>query len=118
MSNCKVGDLAVVVRSVTGRSIGRIVRVVRAAPYPGLRNQDGSIERGLVWETDTLFKTVISGEMHPYKLDKELRPLRDQDGEDEMLRIAGKPKTTLLEECNRLIADFNKLAEWCKEHQK
>lgn len=76
--NCKKGDLAVYV----GRDIkclGMIVRCVRLFPFadawmtdPALPKDDGSGPALGVW-------------------DKNLRPIRDNDGEDEILRIAGKP---------------------------
>lgn len=92
--NCKPGDLAVIVRCDYPENVGRFVRVVcradgsefawyegeewecePATPVIGL-NADGAKTWGL--EPVCLF-------------DAHLRPIRDNDGEDEILRIAGKP---------------------------
>ena len=76
--NCKQGDLA----RYVGRHkqhYGKIVLIVAPHPYaigawlhePELPTDDGESANS-VW-------------------DYAVRPIRDQDGEDEMLRIAGKP---------------------------
>lgn len=75
--NCKPGDLAV---NVGGKPEcrGEIYTVIKAytgpvfkSPYPA-------------WWVEH------NGSMF-HCLDRDLRPIRDQDGEDEMLRIAGYP---------------------------
>ena len=81
--NCKQGDVAVVVRSESGNE-GKIVRclecVFKSWPF-GV---------GPRWVTDpplnNLFYSAIP------ILDSWLKPLRDSEGEDEMLRIAGFPQ--------------------------
>ena len=87
--NCKPRDLAVFVRSRAG-NLGLIVRCLSFVPAGtvlgnGICESDG-------WITDvTVMQT--RGMRICYAEDKNLRPIRDQDGEDEMIRIAGKPKT-------------------------
>lgn len=88
---CKLNDLAIVVRSATGRATGLVVHCVRLSSYSGLRNLDGSFERGPVWETDH-FGVAICGNTHNLWLDADLQPLRDQPGEDETLLWAGLPQ--------------------------
>lgn len=79
--NCKPGDLAVIVRAFTAwEHVGKIVRVVR------LTRIDGDE----CWKTDPELFT-LDGRWIAWT-DAHLRPIRDSDGEDEMLRIAGKPQ--------------------------
>jgi hypothetical protein len=96
--NCKPGDLAFVFRSDTGLNLGKIVRCVRlhdsathdvdGVPFtPGAARPRWVIDPPLVARME-------SGRLSPlYSApDDQLRPIRDNDGEDEMLRIAGKPR--------------------------
>ena len=82
--NCKQGDLAIIVRSMAGNE-GKIVRCLRFVGYvEGFVGNDR-------WEIDTKiisFKRVL----HNTTQDSWMRPIRPTDGEDEMLRIAGKPQ--------------------------
>lgn len=81
--NCKPGDLAIVIRSARGKTIGKIVRCIRLSRHYGLRQPDGSIIYGPVWETDTKGVSVD----HTLRLDACLRPIRDpgDDATDESL---------------------------------
>lgn len=106
--NCKPGDLAVIVGTVlVPQNNGKIVRVVRRA-VPGevvsfcgikvhLRDDrtdswwiesEGS-DLGFLLANDH----IVQCRERPLG-DKYLRPIRDSDDEDEMLRIAGKPRET------------------------
>jgi hypothetical protein len=72
---CRVGDLAVIVRARKApKWLGKVVRVVR--PFPGLDS----------WITEPMPAGFVS------VFDHSLRPIRDQDGEDEMLRLVGLPQ--------------------------
>ena len=109
--NCKPGDLAVVVRSTLG-NLGKIVRVIG----PSLSNSVAFGETfvdpatGITWRRDMHdfdwdvesaglplairfsrgnWETTFRRPVH----DSALRPLRDNEDEDEMLRIAGKSVT-------------------------
>ena len=99
--NCKPGDLAVIVRAVIHpENIGAIVHVVRrvvAGEQVGqyvLTGSGGqswfvsSRGRPLLWKLDS-GETVYVAER--FIGDEFLRPIRDQDGEDETLTWAGKP---------------------------
>ena len=87
--NCKQGDLAIIVRSWAGNE-GKIVRCVKFIPLVVWINPDGSADREPGWIADVT--TINCAGMPGNKfMDSQLRPIRDQDGEDEMLRIAGKP---------------------------
>jgi hypothetical protein len=80
--NCKPGDLAVVVRCDVPEVVGLFVRCVRLDYWGGEP----------FWYLD---RRVIHNDpryQHDAVFDCNLRPIRDQDGEDEMLRIAGLPK--------------------------
>ncbi|PVY56778.1 MULTISPECIES: hypothetical protein [unclassified Simplicispira] len=81
---CRVGDLAVIVRADTDpECLGRIVRVV------ALRIAMGE----LAWQVDPPhFWTCRDGlRLEVMWDDRDLKPLRDGDGTDEMLLIAGAP---------------------------
>ena len=96
--NCKPGDLAIVVRSVAGNE-GKIVRCLAVIPTGTLLK--GYTTAGIGWLTDIPLNqclenrngTYVRADYLPFALHSFLSPIRDQDGEDEMIRIAGKPKT-------------------------
>ena len=82
MLNCKQGNLAVVVCS-TNNNEGKIVRCLL------LVMGHGSLGYGPRWVTDPPMRGRF-GSVCPV-LDSCLRPIRGQDGKDEMLRIVGRP---------------------------
>ena len=95
--NCKQGDLAVIVRSVS-RNEGRIVRCLRLHSSEMFDLDDKFINsgpRGPRWVIEGNIKS-IEGKRLFSVADAQLRPLRDSDGEDEMLRFAGKPAASLV----------------------
>ena len=84
--NCKQGDLAVIVRSHAGNE-GKIVHCLRLVLnerhlFPGPR---WLIDRAVPHSTLGTTRTVA---------DCALRPLRDNNGEDEVLRLVGLPAST------------------------
>lgn len=101
--NCKPGDLAIVVRSRSGANIGKVVRCLRLlsmAEVVGIKTVDGrpadlstatewwQVDRAMsVYGTRT---NKYFGDVFCYP-DRNLRPLRPDDGEDETLTWAGKP---------------------------
>ncbi|KPF66098.1 hypothetical protein IP84_16935 [beta proteobacterium AAP99] len=103
--NCKPGDLAVVVRTIaTPELLGRIVRVDRLA-QPGDVSKDGrcffASSPVLAWfvcadGAELPTRDIFTGELfwvseRPVR-DDCLRSIRDSDGEDEILRLIGKPE--------------------------
>lgn len=89
--NCKQGDLAIVVKSELGNE-GKVVRCIRVLSK---KESDALMYwSGPLWEVDAPLKAsfgfVVTYTNHCP--DSYLRPLRNQDGEDEMLRISGKPE--------------------------
>lgn len=89
--NCKQGELAVVVRSYAGNE-GAVVTCVELIPRWTRVAPDGwGCKTGPAWVTDRVFRNVIGGHGSIVP-DDQLRPLRDGDGDDEMLRIAGRPQ--------------------------
>lgn len=72
---CKVGDLAVIVRASYPENVGLFVAVVEPVPD---------------WTPAGWF--VDGGGPGNCCYDHDLRPIRDQPGEDEMIRIAGLPQ--------------------------
>lgn len=87
--NCKQGDLAVIVKSAAGNE-GKIVTCVRLLGSMQWRHPDGRMHSCSTWEIDGVIKGW-SWQMSNTIADDQLRPIRDNDGEDEMLRIAGLP---------------------------
>lgn len=85
--NCKQGDLAIHVGGSWGiksPNLGKIVRCVRfIGEIPGWKDLRWEIEGGPI--------VGPKGEHLRHAADKYLRPIRDNPGEDEMLRIVGKP---------------------------
>ena len=80
---CKVGDLAVIVRADNDpECLGRIVRVV------ALRFAMGEP----AWQVDPphFWRGHEGQQIEVMWDDRDLRPLRDGDGEDEMLTRAGR----------------------------
>ena len=87
--NCKQGDWAIVVHSVAGNE-GKIVRCVRLVGNELWVGPDGIAELSATWELDRHLRN-FGGDLTNRCMDKQLRPIRDNDGEDEILRIAGRP---------------------------
>ena len=79
--NCKPGDLALCVGGDDPALIGRIFRITSACPV--------HINH---WDTDPPAYVYWCPGVAASLGDSTLRPIRDNDGEDEMLRIAGKPR--------------------------
>lgn len=93
--NCKQGDLAIIVKSRAGNE-GKIVTCLRYATKAEKREHlFVNKQMGPVWVIDrNLQNANLLGEINGQSnlvYDATLRPIRDQDGEDEMIRIAGKP---------------------------
>ena len=80
--NCKQGDLAIVVRSMAGNE-GKIVRCLTLTMYRA------AFGYGPRWVTEPVLRGCFGEPQAP--LDACLRPLRESDGEDEILRLAGRP---------------------------
>lgn len=88
--NCKQGDLAVVVRAVNRKNIGKLCRCLKLIHGKLFIDPDGVARPYDTWETDAKFH-CWDGSNTRYVQDEKLKPIRDSDGEDEMLRITGKP---------------------------
>ena len=90
MLNCKQGDLAILVRSYAGNE-GAIVRCLELAEP----DFDCPPDCGPRWMVDREFMTSW-GDRTRTLPDANLRPLRDSDGDDEMLRLVGAPERVLV----------------------
>jgi hypothetical protein len=105
--NCKPGDMAVIVRSkFAPQLIGRIVEVLHSAPnnrpfrLPNGQSHEPLSGSRFYWvckfqnqieaPTDAVYIKTIYAPVP----DECLRPIRDQPGDDEMLRITGLPSET------------------------
>lgn len=103
--NCKPGDLAVVCRNLRPDSPnrGKIVRCLEVVPdgtilppqYRWSSGERAQVMSGAWWRVNVDITYVNRGAgptlCAPYILDRALRPLRPDDGEDETLTWAGKP---------------------------
>ena len=81
---CKVGDLAVILPRANGLFPGQLCTVKQRSSNP---NSD--------WIIDVIgaAKPYLGAEWGAF--DRDLRPIRDSDGTDEMIRIAGRPVETV-----------------------
>jgi hypothetical protein len=97
--NCKPGDLAIVVRAPAGASIavGSLVKAVE------LLHGDICLhigDTGSTYSASDAWRVEYRGSLVSpcgrlwTVTDSRLRPIRDNDSEDEILRIAGKPINT------------------------
>lgn len=89
--NCKPGDLAVIVRCDNPINLGRIVRCESFNGAENLRGPDGRVYRG-AWRICPALPSWDGAITTVHAPDEFLRPIRDQDGEDEILRLVGKPE--------------------------
>lgn len=85
---CKQGDLAVIVKSGAGNE-GKVVRCLEF-----LGDIDG-FEIGGRWRIDQTVWTRF-GELVSHVADRQLKPLRNTDGEDEMLTIIKRKQSDLV----------------------
>ncbi len=89
--NCKQGDLAIIVRSRAGNE-GKVLTCLRLATSSECKSESVAWS-GPVWVTDADIPDTW-GETTRLYPDERLRPLRDSDGEDEVLRLVGRPVGT------------------------
>jgi hypothetical protein len=87
--NCKQGDMARIIRSEAGNR-DKIVQCVRAVGPKNVLWPDDRFTVEFMWEIDRELPRM-DGRMTKMLPDSVLRPIRDQPGQDEMLRIAGLP---------------------------
>lgn len=96
--NCKQGDMAVIVRSTAG-NLGKIVECVALQLHPAYAEHatwgvrcSGPLRRP-TWSASDYEWCRVRGFDEVLK-DSDLRPLRDREGDDEMVRLAGRPVGT------------------------
>jgi hypothetical protein len=87
--NCKQGDLAVIVRSERGNE-GKVLTCLRLATFSEVNAEGFTAWRGPVWVTDANIPCAYGYATSLFP-DSRLKPLRDGEGEDEMLRLVGLP---------------------------
>lgn len=85
--NCKPGDLAMY-RGKDSSRLGMVTQVLRLASHEEVCRRNASPVPGPWWEVDPPLRD------RKLVADSALRPIRPTDGEDEILRIAGKPETS------------------------
>ncbi len=86
---CRVGDLAIVVKSVAGNE-GALVKCLEFLGYQLWRDPSGSISRAATWRVDRDLPDW-NGWLGDKFRDDHLRPIRDpgDDAQDETLLWAG-----------------------------
>lgn len=87
--NCKPGDLAIIIKSAAGNE-GKIVRCLRLLPNCHWYDKTGKTFSEPSWEIDSKIK-AFNGKSITVATDSQLRPIRNNPGEDEALTWAGKP---------------------------
>lgn len=107
--NCKPGDLAVMVNSCCGNK-GTIVTCIRISHHLGCIAPGGLFEDGPIWEVDRDIKGW-GGDVSRHVPDSQLRPIRDNPGEDETLRWTDKPSEALRKEAQALTDKLNNALE-------
>jgi hypothetical protein len=88
--NCKQGEIAIVVQSNAGNE-GRVLTCLHLASRKQCEAESlGWWTAGAVWVTDAdlMCNDGTTTRLYP---DSRLRPLRDSEGEDEVLRLVGRP---------------------------
>lgn len=92
--NCKPGDLAVVVRSDAG-NVGKVLTTIRLATAQELVRLGYRPPPFPVWITDGLFPDIC-GSLDSTIADHQLRPLRNNPGNESWFTAAprSKPATT------------------------
>lgn len=88
--NCKAWDMAIIVKTQTGKNLGKIVECVRLlsdeeVAYYKLAKSE---KWWYIGENTIEFK---DGMFYPFAYDSSLKPLRDNDEEDEIITLVGKP---------------------------
>lgn len=85
MTRCRVGDLAVIVKSYCGNE-GKVVRCLRYLGQRPWRGPDDSFILGPTWEIDQGL-LGLDGSIYNEICDDQLRPIRDpgDDAKDESL---------------------------------
>lgn len=86
--NCRPGDLAVIVSSSADNE-GKIVRVLSRA-YHGVYDRNRVVDKSPAWFIEPPL-VGWDGATANMALDSQLRPIRDNDGEDETLQWVDVP---------------------------
>jgi hypothetical protein len=110
---CKVGDLAVIVNADNKADLPHVGKIIRCVRWQ-------SDEWGGGWFTDPMLKVVAGPRKGGLMIwhDDDLRPIRDQDGEDETLRIAGSPIHAHVKQLNDRMAEALKRLEQARQDVK
>jgi hypothetical protein len=94
---CRVGDTVMII--LKDSNYGKIGVITRRNTLQERVSCNGGVDGDHIWRVQSLGGPYhVTNEVRRWvspevcARDCELRPLRDEPGEDEMLRIAGKPK--------------------------
>ena len=91
MKNCKVGDLAVVIKSDFPENVGILVNVLAAHPFYVAEWYVEVLGRAVAGHAGEMSRAGAGGRKVRCA-DSALRPIRDQPGDDETLTWAGLPR--------------------------
>ena len=100
--NCKQGDTAIVVKGYN--NLAKILTCIRLVPMIEVqvalacKGLAPKCSEGNYWEVDTplMWSDGVVSDNINYINDAYLRPLRDSDGEDEMVKLLGKPNDMIV----------------------
>ena len=101
--NCKQGDIAIVVGGKY--NLGKVVTCIRQVPMIEVQLALKCAGMGIsfipdtpYWEVDNqiVWKNGSESSQVPYIQDSRLRPLRNDSGEDEMVKLLGKPNDMIV----------------------
>jgi len=101
--NCKQGDTAIVIK---GKNSGKVLTCVRLTPKIEVSLAlkckgfwyTSEIPEEIYWEVDTpiVWGDGVMDESINYIADSFLRPIKDSNGEDEMVKLLGKPNDMIV----------------------
>lgn len=90
--NCKQGDLAIVVRACNVENIGRVARCMRVSIGGDVTGPGYRFPSAVCWVVEPPLSSWDGLGFAAAVPDAFMRPIRDNDGEDETLTLAGKPQ--------------------------
>ena len=100
--NCKQSDIAIVVKGYN--NLSKVLTCIRLVPMIEVqvalacKGLAPKCSEGNYWEVDVpiMWSDGVMNESVNYIADSFLRPIRDSDGEDELLVLLGKPNDMIV----------------------
>jgi hypothetical protein len=100
--NCERGDIAIVVKGYN--NLSKVLTCIRLVPMIEVqvalacKGLAPKCSEGNYWEVDVpiMWSDGVKYDTLNYIPDSFLRPIRDSDGEDEMVKLLGKPNDMIV----------------------